>query len=269
MGGLAVYKPEKISLGPVDFLNDVLEHTKLAAMDSYERTKQLAICFTAVAEAMKITNPITDFDKKEISELVLKRFKRLSINEVYYAFKLERFVEMGEPVKHYNRFDTQYVAQVLDKYVQWKISVRQKHNLDIAKKEQGQSLTEKEKRYWINKGVTECLEYFIDKRAIMDGKSYVYHILYDMGFLPTDVEYKKRVHKDAVEAIEFEYSQKEARSLYEKNHIKEVLSKIHTKGYEKVTVQCHIIALREFFQKLTKEENKKELEKFKKTFKND
>lgn len=268
MGELAVYKAEKVALGPVEFLNDVLSHKKLAETNSYERSKQLALCFAAVAEAMKITTPITPIDKKEISELVLKRFKRLSINEIYYAFKLERFVEMGEPIKHYNRFDVQYVAQVLDKYVEWKIQTRQKHNLSIAKEEEEKTISDKEKKYWINRGVTECLEYFLQHRKIMDGKAYVYHVLYDLGYLPTDIEYKKRVHKDAVQALEFEYSNKEASNIQEKKQIEEVLSKIHTKGYEKVKVRCHLIALREFFQKLTLPENKNELNEFKLKFKN-
>lgn len=248
------------------FLKDVLDHVQITDMNPHERTKQFGIAFSYIAEAMKITNPISDFDKKEIKELVLKRFKRLSINEIYYAFKLERFVELGDPIKHYNRFDAQYVAQVLDKYVQWKINVRQKHNLDIAKEQTKKTATEMEKRFWINHGVTECLEYFLEHRKIMDGKSYIYEVLYEHGYLPTDIAYKKRVHKDALEAIRYECENTKAKSLLERRAISETLNEIRKKGSPKVKIRCHMIALREFFQKLTKDEKK--LSEFRKNFKN-
>lgn len=264
--GLAIYNEKKMALGPVDFLNDVLHHVHVADMNSHERTKQFGIAFTAIAESMRITNPIDAFDKSDIKDLILTRFKRLSINEIYYAFKLERYVSYGEPTKHYNRFNAQYVATVLEKYVLWKIDTRQKHNLSIAKEEEEKSVSEEEKQYWINRGVTSCLEHFIEHRSILDGKAYIYDILYELDYLPKDVEYKKRVHADAVEALKFEYENKKAKSTLDKKDIKLTLNEITNHGNEKVKIRCYNIALREFFQKLTSDEEK--LEAFKKRFEN-
>lgn len=263
---LAIYDESKMSLGSVDFVNDTLNHVSLAEMSGYERTKQFSLCFPAIAETMRITTPITDFDKREIQELVLMKFKRLSVNEIYYAFRLERFGEYEEGTPSYNRFDSIYVAQILDKYVEWKREIRRKHNLAISKNEE-KSVSDQEKQYWINKGVTDCLEYFIEHRKVEDGKSYIYGILYDLGFLPTDPEYKKKVHKDAIESLQYEYKNKKAISPTDKRHIKEVISKLEVPGYEKVTVKCHMIVLREFFQKLTSDQVK--LDEFRKRFKNE
>jgi hypothetical protein len=187
--------------------------------------------------------------------MILMRFKRLSVNEIYYAFKLERFGELGEQNSHYNRFDVVYIGQVLQKYKDWKIKVRLDNNLAIAISKPS-SVTEKEKQYWINRGLTECIEYFEEHREIMDGKTYVYQILYDDSFLQTNAEYKRRVYKDAVEAIEFEYQNKKPLNLEEKKRFKNIIANVHCKNNGLVKSKCFEISLLEFFRELTKNQAK-------------
>lgn len=232
-------------------------------MDSYEMKKQIAMCMIATSEQMRVTNPISDIDKKEIQELILSKYKRLSINEVYYAFKLERFGEYGEQISHFNRFDVIYVGQILERYRQWKQKTKIEHNISAVEKKQ--TATEKEKQYWINRGVTELLEHFEVHREIMEGKSYIYDIFDEMGLMPQDKEYKKRVHKDAIETLEYELNEKKNKStnLKGKSAIAQELKEIQEKGNGKVKTKCKEIAMAEYLRKLSTEQFKKLKEKFK------
>ena len=72
--------------------------------------------------------------KIDIKEMVLMRFKNFSFNELYYAFKMERFGILGEKTTHYQSFDAEYVGKVLDKYVEWKREVKRIRNISNTEK---------------------------------------------------------------------------------------------------------------------------------------
>jgi hypothetical protein len=256
---ISIYNEKVVSLTPIQFLNSVFSHKSICEMDSYEMKKQIILSLVATKEQMRVTSEISDIDKKEIQELILSRYKRLSVNEIYYAFKLERFSEYGDQISHYNRFDVIYFGQIMERYKEWKRKTKSEHNISFIEKPK--ELSDGQKQYWINKGVSDCVEYFEEHRQIEDGKTYVYQIIYDDGHLPTDVDYKKRVHKDALEALDFEYRNKKPTSLADKRKIKELLENLYEKNNGKVIAKCHEIALAEFFRELTKNELK--LEEFK------
>lgn len=248
---IAIYDESRMSLGHIDFVNDTLDHVSLADMASYERTKQFSLCFPAIAEAMRITNPIADFDKREIQELVLSKFKRLSINEVYYAFKLERFGEYEEGTPSFNRFDSIYVAQILNKYVEWKREVRRKHNLDMVKKDkETPQLSQKEKDSIVAQGVLRIFGEYKALGDISTGDSYIYEVLYDDGFLPTDAETKKKVYEDAKEVLKFDIESKKPLSIEEKEHFKVIMNAIEKKRDPIVIAEAKRLTVRKFFRKV-------------------
>lgn len=133
---------------------------------------------------------------------------------------------------------------------------------EIPKKE----TTEKEKQYWINRGVSECVEHYEKTFTIMDGKLYVYEILYDLGMLPNDNEYKKKKYNEAKEVIEFEISSTKNKSLSHKKKMDEILKEIQLPKSGKLINKAKELILLEFFRVLTKDEVK--LEEFKQRFKN-
>lgn len=63
--------------------------------------------------------------------MVLTRFQNLSVEEIDYAFKMDRY--SGEPVPHFQLFNAEYVAKVLKKYQDWILKTRQQNNLSISK----------------------------------------------------------------------------------------------------------------------------------------
>lgn len=112
------------------------------------------------------------------------------------------------------------------------------------------TISEEEKQFWINKGVTECLEYFENNGSIMNGKLYVYDILYDMGYLPTDLAYKKKIKQDAIDVIEFEQKSKRPSSLDEKKEIAFILDDILKPKSGILISKCKELVLLEFLRKL-------------------
>lgn len=254
MTKLIVYQEDKMVLSPKEFMLDVNTHTKLRNMDNHEYMKQVVIFGAYQAEAFKITKEILDFDKKEIRELILKRFAGLSINELYYAFKLERFGELDPSTPHYNRFDAVFVSQVLGKYMKWRQNIRMHHNLPIGIQEPKKDIPDEEKKELIRSGVMSCYDHYRETLFIEEGKTYVYEVLYDLGVLPTDPETKKKAYEEAKEVIRMDTTLKKAKSRDEKKQFKELLSEIEKKKSDVVVVFAKQIVLGKYFRGIDRSE---------------
>lgn len=269
--GLIVYDENKSNLSQVAFVKDTLSHTKIREIDSYEFTKQIGILLPKIKVQMGIKHEISDIYKSDLKEMILSRFKNLSLNEIDFAFKLERYGEYRDEkglesrTEHFHEFNTVYCSTVLGKYVDWKRKTKLKHN--IEKKESQQSVSEKEKQYWINRGVNECLNFFEEHGTLMPGKLYIYEVLYDMDFLPKDSDYKKKIYKDAKEVIEFEIQSKKAKSISDKKKMKDILNDIQTPKSGTVINKSKELILLEFFRKIYR--NPIELENLRLIFCND
>lgn len=268
MEKLTIYKEEKSNLSEVDFVKDTYNQVAIRKIDSYEFTKQFGMLITTICAKMGIKHEISQIYKSDIKEMILSRFKNLSLNEIDFAFKLERYGnyvdEKGQisRTEHFHDFNTVYISTILTKYIDWKRKTKLDHN--ITRIEPKPEITQKEKDFWISKGVLECFDYFLEHRLIMDGKIYVYDILYDMGLLPTDPEYKKKVYAEAVEVIEFEYSNKKAVSLDDKKNIREVLEEITKPKSGKAITKAKELVLLRYFREVSANEDS--IDEFKNRF---
>lgn len=267
---LQLYNENKQSLGEVAFLQHSLLTTKIREADGYELSKALSIWITQTSLILGIKEPISNINKKDVVEMIVTEYKALSVDELYYAFKLERYGKLepkikgeGNIVSHFQMFNAEYVGKVLRKYREWKRDKLNQHNIEV--KAEAVTVTQKEKQYWINRGVISCVDYFLENREIEEGKAFVYDILFDDGYLPKDNEYKKEKYKEAQECLRFELSNKKAKSRSEKNKIKEAIVNIENKSNSKVVSKAKILILNSFFRDLTKDVNK--LKEFKDKYK--
>ena len=159
MSTVAIYNEDNLSLGAVAFIKSTYGQMPIRNIsDSYEVTKNITHFITATSNRLGIKEALNNLDKADITEMLLTKYKSLSFDEIYYAFKMERYGDLGERIQHFQLFNAEYVSQVLDKYVAWKRKIKMEHNISEAKKQP--TATEKEKQYWINRGVTECIEYY-------------------------------------------------------------------------------------------------------------
>lgn len=63
---------------------------------------------------------IPEINKEDITDLLLTRFQCLSLNELNFAFKIDRHGYHGDTTPHYQLFNAEYVAKVLNRYLKYK-----------------------------------------------------------------------------------------------------------------------------------------------------
>lgn len=80
----------------------------------------LGISFTKSATLSGFKEEISLIDKNDIRELLDFRFSHLKISDIIYAFKINRYGEMGEPISGYQLFNAEFVAKVLDQFLAWR-----------------------------------------------------------------------------------------------------------------------------------------------------
>lgn len=263
MGDLVIYNEDRQKLPEVAFIKSVSDHVKIRDIsNSYELSKRLSLIFVVITNHLGIKDPIHDITKNDIRELILSRFKNLSIDEVAYAFKMERYGMYEEKTEHYQLFNAEYVSAVLNKYIKKKRDIKILHEISV--KHEVVETSEEEKKYWINKGVLGCLNFFIENQFIENGRIYIYDVLYD-EYLPKEKEYKDSIHKAAIECIEVEQNLRKAKSRDEVKDIKSVLQRIKNPKDGLIINKCKELVLCKFFRDLLKDEEK--LKEFKNKFK--
>jgi hypothetical protein len=259
MGELAVYKEERLSLGEVAFVRSIVEHRKIRDIsDSYTISKEVSHWITHTTNQLGIKDAVPTHNKTEIVELILSVFKNLSFDELYFAFKMERFGVLGDKTEHFQLFNASYVSDVLKKYIEWKREIRRKHNLDLVKKDQeAPQLSQKEKDSIVAKGVLRIYGEYRALGNISTGDAYIYEVLYDDGFLPTDAETKKKVYEEAKEVLRFDIESKKPLSIEEKEHFKLIMNAIERKRDPIVIAEAKRLMVKKFFRKLANDNDLK------------
>lgn len=265
MSKIVIYNEDKMNLSEVGFIKDTLTQTKIRNINnSYELSKQIGIVFAVATNHLGIKQAIADITKTDIMEMITTRFKNLSINEVAYAFKMERYGGLGERTEHYQLFNSEYVSKVLMKYKDFKRQTKVIHEISVVAPKNVEA-SEEEKQFWINKGVNDCLDFFIENSFIEKGKLYIYDVLYDLDYLSKDTEYKKGIHKAAIECIETEQQLRETKSLADIKDKKEILRQIQIPKNGILINKCKELVLCQFFRLMLRDNDR--LNKFRETFK--
>ena len=113
MSNLAIYNPKTQELSEVSFVKDTLNQLRIAEVkDSVQIINEISRWIGETALMMKVNGAVPQHHKKDIKEMVLMRFKNFSFDELYYAFKMERFGVLGEKTTHYQSFDADYVGNI-------------------------------------------------------------------------------------------------------------------------------------------------------------
>ncbi len=264
MSNLVIYTENKQSLSEVAFVKDAQDQVKIRDIDnSYERSKRLGLIFVVIANHLGISDAIEPHTKTDVTDMILNRFKNLSLDEVAYAFKLERHGVLGQRTEHYQLFNAEFVGDVLEKFIEWKRNIKIKFNISYALQEY--KMPNQEKKYWINSGVLDCLAHYRETRLIKEGKLYVYGVLFDLDYLPKDKDYKDKVKLDAIQCIRVEQEIKKTKTSGQAKSKREILKKIMLPKDGMVINKCKELELMKFFRELIKDEVR--LEKFIQTFK--
>lgn len=93
---------------------------QLINLDPNIRRAGLGYIFAKTAILTGFKGEIPEINKEDITDLLFTRFSTISLNELSYAFKIDRHGYHGEPTPHYQLFNAEYVSKVLNKYLQYK-----------------------------------------------------------------------------------------------------------------------------------------------------
>ncbi len=203
--------------------------------------------FVRATNLLGIKTEISDINKTDIREMILSKFNGLSLQEIDYAFKLDRW--SGDPVEHFQLFNAEYVAKVLTKYQEWLRSTRAANNLPLSKPKKKQEMNDTEKELLIIGGVLECFEIFKVTKEIPVGKTYVYDFLYEKKLLPKHTtEFKSKIKRKAIKEAYKSKAEAEDKRAFTK-----VLRDIQNKKNAQI-VRCKNIILKTFFHQLIAQE---------------
>lgn len=124
---------------------------------------------------MQIKNPVDDFLKQDIINMLVGYWSNLSFEEIVKAFELERFGIFKEKTEHYQLFDCNYISQVLKKYQRWKRE--QKTELDINPKPKIEVMTDEEKEAILINGINQK---YLDYKETKEIEEPFTHIFKDL-----------------------------------------------------------------------------------------
>lgn len=229
---LAIYQEDKMLLTPVAFVKDIPRQGKVMELSSYELQNQLGHFFTYQIGAYKIKEPMTPQDVTELRKTILSRFKRLSVNEMYYAFQLHRAGEFGEEAQPYGHISISFICRILNMYVEWKQKIRMKNNIPLPGGGLSNQLSEEEKKAYIKSGVLRAYDQWSEHRTLPSGTLYVYDALYDIGLLPTDPEIKRQYYNRARESVKMQMHLEKTQPGLDMRRLREIKDVIE--GIEKI-----------------------------------
>lgn len=255
--GLVVYDEKKMQLSPIEFVRDIPNHKGVIEMDSYELKKQVGILFTTQALAYGIKEEITSLTKTEIYQLILRRFKRLSINEMYYAFQLHRSNDLGAEIQPYGQISVSFVAKILDAYVEWKRKMRQVNNIELPQNTVDQQVSEEEKRQYIISGVLRAYKEYQEYKLLPAGSAYIYDVLYDINLLPKDSKIKRDYYEKAKKSLEVQINLDRTSmgvTLSELRELKTMLDGLEKKNNSHVKIEAMKLVVCDYFKQTKKEE---------------
>ena len=263
MSNLKVYNERRIQLSPMSFVNDIQNQPKIRDLDtdSEDFMNKIAVFFTKTVNLLGIKEAILDVNKSDIFEMLIMKYKSISLEELAYAFKLERYGQLPPRTQNYQLINAEYVSLVLDKYVNWKVS-KIKNNTSTVKIMP--SISDQDKIAKENDIVVRFIEKFITTRIVEDQYFYVYDILHNRGLMNRDTVYMNKVKDDAIYLLNQKYEGKETSSLYELRALKSKMKILETGQGGEIKSKCKILALEEFFRELTRDE--KRLTEFKLKF---
>jgi hypothetical protein len=230
----------------IAFARKTISFDKIRNIPRQEVGEGLGMIFTKVSNLSGLKDPISDINKQDIKEMILSRFAGLSLEEIDFAFKLERYGAYGDKTPHYQLFNSEFVSTILNKYKKWLNETRVNNNLPIAEAEKPKEITEEEKQLIVYAGVIGCFRKYEETKHIESGKGWVYDFFFEKGRLPKHTnEFKTIVKAKAKTELE-----NEIKSGGINLQVKEALKSIQPST---IAVKCKEIILREYFDKLIKE----------------
>lgn len=168
------------SLSPVSFAKSVPTYDKIRFLVKEDVGPALGFIFQNITLLLGIKEPIADINKKDISKMIRAHYSNLSLEEIVYAFELERYGKLEPKTEHFQMVNAEYVAKILNKYKEWLQKVRRENNIGLSsQKIELPSISEKEKQNILIKGCLRCYNEYKESGLVKEGNSHIYDFMFD------------------------------------------------------------------------------------------
>lgn len=151
--------------------------------------------FSVIALMVGIKNKIDPVNKLDIKNMILKKYKSLSIEDIWKAFELERYGEYENHTEHFQLFGAIYVSSVLKKFKKWKEEKR-KHYGMTCKKDDILLLEENKEDIdeIMESGIERIKIEYIENGEISVANDHIYDYLVEVKKIVIKDEYKREVY---------------------------------------------------------------------------
>ena len=228
----------------VSFAKKTIDFVKIKDLDDDDFEIGLSLLLTRIVNLLGIKEAVSDLNKQDIVEMLDIGFKNLSLQEVNYAFKLERYNQLDPKTEHFQLFNAEYVSEVLKKYKKWLQNIRRVNNLPIAKEKESVELSQEEKDLIVYQGCVGCFDEWNQTKIIANGYSWVHDHLTDLELLHFTSEEKSIMWKKAKSNLikkSKELSRDDARDL---------LRDLQLKDSSKRKIEYKLIRTIRYFEKI-------------------
>ena len=168
------------NLPAVAFVNNIPKQTKIRFIIKEDLGPALGLIFQNLSLLLGIKDPISQINKNDIKKLILSHYSNLSLEQIVYAFELERYGQLQPKTKHFQFINAEYVASVLSKYKNWVAKIRFDNNIPLPTnqpKYQNPTLSEKEKIDIMISGALRVFNEFLETDVIKPGNTHIYDFL--------------------------------------------------------------------------------------------
>jgi len=241
-----------LKLPTKSFLQNSYDFKKIAVLKNEPNFVMLIAGWCVqTSTLMQIKNPIDQFVKKDIFNMLTGYWSILGFEELVKAFELERFGVYKEKTEHYQLFDCNYISQVLKKYQNWKRENKIELQIEPLKTEVKMSVEE------INKIMVDAVNNkyreFLNTSDISEPFNHIFKELVEIGKLkmPTKETPKMQNYYDsklkaATDQILSEFKKSTHEEKSKRQEIKEIIKAIElgemNQNYDKAKVKIEVRA---------------------------
>jgi len=271
---LQITNSEKYFLEKKETISEVLQlpnKTFLQKSYSFEKLSQLKKdanfvfliggWITQTSALMQIKNPIDNFIKQDIVNMLGGHWSNLSIEELIKAFELERFGAYEDKTEHYQLFDCSYIAQILKKYQKWSREKKIELNITNQNLMEENKISESDQFEIMTNAINEKYKYFLETGKIEEPVIHIFKELIERGFIkmpnketPKLYAYYDNKLQEAKNQIIQEYENTTEPDKFKRKELKSILASIlnndeNLDAKSKIENRAKKLVLLDFFNK--------------------
>lgn len=249
-------------LSPVSFLKATYNFVKIKERQYQPNFNQLVgVMITKIAVLAGIKNEIDYANKSDLLRFVKTRCNSITLEEFYKAFEMERFGMYDTKTDHFQLFNAEYCASIINKYLKWKRTSQIEHNLSNTDVKSLPDVTDSQKKGIMNNALIRVFNEFKQSKTLPQPCNYIFDELVERGMIKLGVTDKLVAYYEKTTRIarsqllrELEAQKRVSRDKAESNSLKEQIEKITKGSTESVYGRVKKIVLTQYFTKLVLQE---------------